>query len=255
MSKLFSKKLKQARLINKLTQNDLADRINVSRQTINNYESGLREPSLEILSKIIEVLNVSFDWLIDKAHFEISDNSLLNTVNISEKQYTEIFAAQLKSIRNIKTFTEQHCAKNLHISLPDYLHLEAGEFIPNLILLRKIANFFDVSIDWLCGRYEDLPVEKLILRKYIPAPYDENLRCRLIMLRTIYQYSAEDVAFFIKLDPKEYAKLENGQADPPVAVMLNLARLYKLPVESLSLNDNYFIEELKKRFLNFNEQQ
>lgn len=44
-----------------MTQQELADKLNVSRQTINAIESGKYSPSLELAFRIAEIFNVPLD--------------------------------------------------------------------------------------------------------------------------------------------------------------------------------------------------
>ena len=60
----FKKRLRQMRLNKNLRQEDLAKKINVTRNTVTAYESGRREPSLEKIKKISEILDCSVDYLI-----------------------------------------------------------------------------------------------------------------------------------------------------------------------------------------------
>ena len=47
-----------------LTQEDLADKMNVSRQTIYKWEHGLAYPELRKLEQLTKILNISFDDLL-----------------------------------------------------------------------------------------------------------------------------------------------------------------------------------------------
>lgn len=49
-----------------LTQEDLAERMGVSRQTIYKWENDLAYPELRKLERLTEVLNISFDDLLKK---------------------------------------------------------------------------------------------------------------------------------------------------------------------------------------------
>lgn len=60
----FGDNLKRLRLKNNLSQEQLALKINVCRSSIAQYESGKIKPSLEIVLKIREVLNCSFEQLL-----------------------------------------------------------------------------------------------------------------------------------------------------------------------------------------------
>lgn len=52
--------LKEERIKNNLTQDQLASKVDVVRQTISEIECGRNKPSVELAKKIGEVLNI--DW-------------------------------------------------------------------------------------------------------------------------------------------------------------------------------------------------
>lgn len=66
MENLFRYRIKELRELNKLTQLELANKINVKEQTISNYEAGKRQPSFEILLNLANVLGTSLDYLVGK---------------------------------------------------------------------------------------------------------------------------------------------------------------------------------------------
>lgn len=53
-------KLKEARIKKKITQEELANRIGISKYAIAKYEQGQREPKLKILTSIIDELEIDF---------------------------------------------------------------------------------------------------------------------------------------------------------------------------------------------------
>lgn len=60
----LGKKLKMARLRAGLTQEELAEKIGVSRGSIARYELGEMEPKLENLIALSEILDISTDYLL-----------------------------------------------------------------------------------------------------------------------------------------------------------------------------------------------
>lgn len=62
----FSNRLKSLRLRHNMTQQDVADSINVARTTITGYETKNRQPSHEKLNDLAELFNVSIDYLLDE---------------------------------------------------------------------------------------------------------------------------------------------------------------------------------------------
>jgi len=63
----FGKALKQLRHKMGLRQNDVAKMLGVERSTVANWERGAKQPSLNILLKLREVLGVSLDELVGAA--------------------------------------------------------------------------------------------------------------------------------------------------------------------------------------------
>src|SRR5690554_3113815 len=61
----FNEKLKSLRINKKMTQEDLAKKLNISRQSISKWEQGINEPSIETLKQICLILDVSINDLID----------------------------------------------------------------------------------------------------------------------------------------------------------------------------------------------
>ena len=63
----------------KLSQNDLGKKVGTSGDIIGRYERDEVKPSIEVASKIADVLEVSLDFLIGKVPVEV-DNQLLKRV-------------------------------------------------------------------------------------------------------------------------------------------------------------------------------
>lgn len=60
----IGKNIRTLRTANKMTQDDLAEKLFVSRQTISNYETGKSNPDIDMLIKIAEILNSDVNTLI-----------------------------------------------------------------------------------------------------------------------------------------------------------------------------------------------
>lgn len=60
----FNNNLKRLRNHRNMKQDDLAQRMNVSRQTVSGWETGRRQPDLDTLKKLAEVLDVDIYELI-----------------------------------------------------------------------------------------------------------------------------------------------------------------------------------------------
>lgn len=61
----FANKLKSLRTENKMTQQDVADHLNVARSTVAGYETKNRQPSHEKLTTLANLFRVTIDYLLD----------------------------------------------------------------------------------------------------------------------------------------------------------------------------------------------
>lgn len=57
-------RIRLLRKLSKMTQGDLADRIDVTQSTIANWESGFRTPDVDAVVELSKVFNVSTDFLL-----------------------------------------------------------------------------------------------------------------------------------------------------------------------------------------------
>lgn len=60
----FHEKLKALRLKNGLTQDELGEKLYLSRTSISNYEIGKNEPNIETIIAISDLFNITTDELL-----------------------------------------------------------------------------------------------------------------------------------------------------------------------------------------------
>ena len=89
--KLLGKNIKEARKSLKMTQEQLAEQIDVSTVFISQIENGSRKPSLETIYKISIALKIKIDTLINTADENIRDIEklieLLSRCSPSERDF------------------------------------------------------------------------------------------------------------------------------------------------------------------------
>lgn len=61
----FSKNLKQLRTLNNLSQGEFAQKLDTTQQRVSEWECGKIEPTLSNILKILKVLNITFEDLIE----------------------------------------------------------------------------------------------------------------------------------------------------------------------------------------------
>ncbi len=80
----FGKYLKYKRKINKLTQQDLADKLNVSDKTISKWENDLYLPDIDNIKALSKVLNTSIFELVNHEDYDNYSNKELNSLKTNE---------------------------------------------------------------------------------------------------------------------------------------------------------------------------
>ena len=93
----FGCKLKELRIGQKMTQQQLADRIGVAKSVVSYYESGDRYPSYDVLIRIAHVFHTSTDYLLD---FE--KESVIDVTGLSKEDIAVVrtVAEALKRMRD-----------------------------------------------------------------------------------------------------------------------------------------------------------
>ena len=79
----FGNKLRMLRTGQKMTQQQLADRLGVAKSVISYYESGDRFPSYDVLIKIARTFHATTDYLLDIEKQRVIDVTGLSEENIS----------------------------------------------------------------------------------------------------------------------------------------------------------------------------
>ena len=79
----FGEKLKKLRTSQKMTQQQLADRIGVAKSVVSYYESGDRYPSYDVLVKIARIFHTSTDYLLDVSKDHVIDVTGLSDADIA----------------------------------------------------------------------------------------------------------------------------------------------------------------------------
>ena len=80
MNETIGKNIRLLREYNNMSQQELADKLYITRQSISKWESGLVAPDLEKLLKMSELFNVNIDDLLN-------DNFIINKKKLSKVMF------------------------------------------------------------------------------------------------------------------------------------------------------------------------
>ncbi|WP_277048504.1 XRE family transcriptional regulator [Solobacterium moorei] len=82
MKNKFSDVFKKLRIKNKYTQEDIANKFDMTKTGISYWENGKSEPSLEVIEKLAELFNVSIDYLLGNSNTENDYGIMHNRTNV-----------------------------------------------------------------------------------------------------------------------------------------------------------------------------
>lgn len=86
----FNKKILSLRKKEKLTQEQMADILGVTRQTISNWELDITKPDIEQITKISNIFKISIDELLGQKTNDIILHKIEKTENTVNKNYKKI---------------------------------------------------------------------------------------------------------------------------------------------------------------------
>ena len=150
---MLGQQLKLIRTYNDIKQKDLSKTLNVSRSTYSGWENGTDSIPLLKLNSFCNYFNISLDYicgLTDKKNY------LLYNKEID----TNILANNIKNLRKEKKLTQQFVANKIHVSQSVYSKYELGKVLILTYTLIELAKFYNVSIDYICGKKKNMKIEK-----------------------------------------------------------------------------------------------
>lgn len=113
---MLGDKIKLLRKELNISQEKLAEKLNVSPSTIAMYETNKRQPNYEILLKLSDIFNCTLDYLMCKTDKKNSDDMVFDPdlikIGLSSKDYNPPTEKQRKQIEEFAKFVLQDNKKN-----------------------------------------------------------------------------------------------------------------------------------------------
>lgn len=94
---MFCDRIKELRIANGLSQVKLAERINVTKQCVSNWENNNLQPSIDMLIVLAKFFCVTTDYLLD-----LTDQKTVNVDNLTTEETAHI-QMLINDIRRNKT--------------------------------------------------------------------------------------------------------------------------------------------------------
>lgn len=197
MSKILGSRIKLFRTKENMTREELSNLLKISIHTLIKYEQGQREPNIETLSKISQILNVSPKTLLAD---EIFENEILN------KAITLIIPTLPKDADDVFAYLEEYTHDydslyNLHNKVTNFLPLDCTKGLLTFILQISQEDFSDIYKYLISTGIYNLDPE---LENYCQDLY-------ISIMNPVECLSDEDVEFL-----KSLGYIKNGHLIPSI---------------------------------------
>ena len=161
----FGKALSILRKEADMTQNEVADRLNLSRQAISKYERGESFPDITILVMIAEIFNISLEQLIGYGNPTQGESSVLKNV---ARGNVDIVVENITDVVNLAPLLKPSILTKLSEQFE-----KQGIDISDIITLTEYLN--DETIVKLIGKANFDEINEELLGKFIPMlSYDSK---------------------------------------------------------------------------------
>lgn len=163
---LFNEKLKILRKEKNLTQEELAEKLNVSRQAITKWESGDGTPDIENLKQISILFNITIDELVkEEKNFTIATKEQYTYIEELEIEHTKHFDINISKIHEL----------NIMPNVEEKVKLE---LLSNQE--ENLAEVFKIKFDDLYNKLDiDIKnkksVKDIIINLYLPEKYINDI--------------------------------------------------------------------------------
>jgi transcriptional regulator with XRE-family HTH domain len=165
----FGRKLARLRKNADMTQSDLAERLNVTRQAISKYETGDSFPDVTILVTIAEVFGISVDELICAGAPTVGEAAILHSL-AQGKDFTD--GATPEDVVNLAVWLKPSAVEQLTVNL-------ARQGI-NVSRLMDIAVYLsDEGTQRLLAEIDCAGITPEMLEHLLPF-MDYDSRCRIL---------------------------------------------------------------------------
>lgn len=178
---LFNEKLKMLRKESNLTQEELAEKLNVSRQAITKWESGDGTPDIENLKQI----SIVFDKTIDELIKEDKNVTIENKEKYSYVEELEINHTKHFDI-NIGKINELNIMKNEDEKVKVEVVSNEQENLEEIFKIKFDDLYNKLDIDIKCKQL----FEDIVMNIYIPEKYIEDIELNS-KIKTLNIYNIE----------------------------------------------------------------
>lgn len=185
---MIGRRIKELRTEKGLTQQELAEILNVSSMSISFYENEQRKPDSEFIIACSRFFDVSTDYLLGKTYKR----------RIPREERFGAFSKRLKHVRELKGISQRQAAEDLNISPQNLSYYENGRDAGYGLLVR-MARYYDVTVEYLIGASPVMQRENVDINKDIGLN-DKTINLLRQRNKFGYSYAADIVNEIVRTE-------------------------------------------------------
>ena len=205
----LGQKIRDFRKERGITLSRLAEQLSISPSYLSAIERGVRKPSIPMLKKISEALNVSVTYLLSEADDEAT-------------------AEKLRFIREGRGLSIEELAEISEIPASSLEKYERGQAVPDLEDLKKLSEALNVNLRYFLEQ----------------SGQTNNLGYRLKKLRLKHGLTVTALADRSGVSPGLLSQIEKGQTTPLLETLERVAKSLNVHISYFLIPHQSDIEDL-----------
>ena len=202
--KSLGARLRKARINADLTQADVANRIEVSAQTVGNWEAGRNEPDETAIESLAVLYGVPSEEITDPA-----DDPLVNPEILLPYNRIKVDLARLVSARQEAGLTQTQAAALSRISANSICRYETGLAKPMLPTMETLAETYHKKLEWFLPHQDEQAPN--VFDYPDQTPHDSALAAYEAVRDDLPEEAVEIIADFIRIVHQRFHKPEPVQ--------------------------------------------
>lgn len=210
---MFGERIAEQRKKLGLSQEELAEKLNISQKSISKYERGSRRPSYEVLVSMAALFGVTTDYLLG--------------VDGGEKDMKN----RVKELREENGMKQSELGKLLNVQDAAISKYESGDIPLTGEKIIQLAEYFGVSTDYLLG-LEDI-METNEKSNEIVHRTGQNIK----NLRERKGLTQQELAVRVDVAQSTVANWESGRREPDINILIRIAKLFNVTLDELVMKE------------------
>lgn len=212
---MFDERIAEQRKKLGLSQEELAEKLNISQKSISKYERGSRRPSYEVLVSMAALFGVTTDYLLG--------------VDGGEKNMKN----RLKELREENGMKQSELGKLLNVQDAAISKYESGDIPLTGEKIIQLAEYFGVTTDYLLGLEGRDSMEIKEKSNEIVHRIGQNIK----NLRERKGMTQKELAAALGITRSALSTYEVGIREPNHATTIAIAKLFNVTLDELVMKE------------------